>query len=68
MNEPTPNQVFICYAREDMATAKRLYQDLQRAGITPWMDTENLQPGQQWKEMIGYELRRSAYGAMPPCR
>jgi hypothetical protein len=40
MNEPTPNQVFICYAREDMATAKRLYQDLQRAGITPWMDTE----------------------------
>jgi len=61
MNEPTPNQVFICYAREDMATAKRLYQDLQRAGIMLWMDTENLQPGQQWKEMIGYELRRSAF-------
>lgn len=44
-----------------MAMAKRLYQDLRRAGMTPWMDAENLQVGQQWKEVIAYELRRSAW-------
>ena len=54
-------RVFICYAREDMATAKRLYQDLRRPGIRPWMDTEDLQPGQQWKEIITYELQRSDF-------
>ncbi|GAK60594.1 serine/threonine protein kinase [Candidatus Vecturithrix granuli] len=54
-------KVFICYAREDMAIAKYLYQDLRQPGIRPWMDTEDLQPGQQWKEVIADELQRSDF-------
>ena len=54
-------KVFICYAREDMAIAKRLYRDLRRPGIRPWMDTEDLHPGQQWKT----ERRAEPGGAMP---
>ncbi len=34
-------KIFICYAREDMATAKKLYKDLQRAGVTPWSNTQH---------------------------
>lgn len=52
----TDIRVFICYAREDMATAKRLYQDLQRAGVLtvlqPFLITQKEQVFheiQEWK-------------------
>ncbi len=45
-------KVFICYARENMATAKKLYQDLKRAGVNPWMDKEDLLPGQNFTQAI----------------
>ncbi len=54
-------KIFICYAREDMATAKRLYKDLQRAGVTPWLDIEDLQPGQQWEVVIADVLKQSSF-------
>ena len=44
--------VFISYAREDFAKAKRLYEDLKEARIIPWLDKESLLPGQQWKTAI----------------
>jgi hypothetical protein len=54
-------KVFLCYAREDMAVAKRLYQDLQRCGITPWLDIEDLQPGQIWDAVIADVITQSSY-------
>jgi hypothetical protein len=54
-------QVFLCYAREDAALAKRLYADLKAAGLSPWMDTEDLLPGQKWKHLINEALKRSSY-------
>ncbi len=55
------NQVFISYAREDWQHAKRLYDDLKQTGATPWMDTEDLRAGQQWKTLINQAIRKSAY-------
>ena len=51
MNELKPEevkkqQVFICYAKEDIQTAERLYQDLKQKGIQVWMDKKSLLPGQ----------------------
>jgi hypothetical protein len=54
-------QVFISYAREDEGTARKLYADLQRAGVRPWMDKENLLPGQHWKTAIQQAIRQSDY-------
>lgn len=54
-------QVFICYAREDQKMARRLYDDLKRAGVTPWIDCEDLLPGQKWRLMINQALKNSAY-------
>lgn len=59
--EQTDIKVFICYAREDMAIAKKLYKDLQRAGIKPWLDIEDLQPGQKWEVVIADVLKQSDF-------
>jgi hypothetical protein len=39
-------RVFISYAREDQEIAKRLYEDLKRTGVEPWIDCHELIPGQ----------------------
>ena len=54
-------QVFISYAREDIATAKRLYQDLKTAGVKPWMDEYDLLVGQNWKATITRTIERSDF-------
>ena len=45
-------RVFLAYAEEDRADAKRLYAALQKAGFEPWMDQEKLLPGQNWPRAI----------------
>ena len=52
-------KVFISYATEDYATAKRLYDDLKKNGITAWLDRENLLPGQTWRDEIPRVIRKS---------
>ncbi len=54
-------RVFICYAREDLHVARRLYADLRQAGIIPWLDVEDLLPGQQWRLVINRAIKDSAY-------
>jgi hypothetical protein len=54
-------KIFISYAREDSTIAQRLYHDLRRAGAEPWLDTENLLPGQQWQPAIRYAITECEY-------
>jgi len=54
-------KIFISYADEDYETAKRLYDDLQNAGIEPWLDREDLLPGQNWKTMIPRVIKSCSY-------
>lgn len=54
-------QVFLAYAQEDCAHVKRLYDSLQAAGFEPWMDTENLLPGQNWPRAIQRAIELSDY-------
>ena len=44
--------VFLAYALEDRAKIKRLYRQLQKAGLEPWMDCQKLIPGQNWPRAI----------------
>ena len=53
--------VFISYAREDEALAQRLYQDLRRCGVEPWLDLEDLPVGSNWKREIGLTIRNSKF-------
>ena len=54
-------RLFLAYAQEDRANVKRLYRDLHDAGFEPWMDTENLLPGQNWPRAIERAIETSDY-------
>jgi TIR domain len=48
----TNKRVFISYAKEDKGFAEKLYNDIQQAGVEPWIDTVDLVPGQPWDSAI----------------
>jgi len=54
-------KVFVSYAKEDYKVAKKIYDDLKRIGISPWLDTEDLKPGQNWREGIQLAIKESDY-------
>ena len=54
-------RVFLAYAQEDRALVKRLYHELHAAGFEPWMDSENLLPGQNWPRAIERAIDTSDY-------
>ncbi|MCP4351968.1 MAG: TIR domain-containing protein [Desulfobacterales bacterium] len=54
-------KVFISYAREDLEIARKLYHDLRKAGVKPWLDEEDLLPGQKWEAKIEKVIRGSLY-------
>ncbi|MDM8552832.1 TIR domain-containing protein [Desulfobacterales bacterium HSG2] len=41
-------KVFISCSREDVKIAKKLYSDLRKEGIEPWMAKMDILPGQNW--------------------
>lgn len=44
-----PLRLFICYAHEDKTAIRSLYQQLDAAGTCPWLDEEDILPGQDWQ-------------------
>jgi len=54
-------KVLISYAREDIEIARKLRDDLEKAGIKTWLDKEDLLPGQKWRDVISREIRESSY-------
>ena len=54
-------QVFIAYVREDRELADRLYQTVDAAGFSPWMDTRKLLPGQNWPRAIETAIENSEF-------
>ncbi len=52
--------VFLCHASYDKPQVRKLYDRLSGEGwITPWLDEENLLPGQDWRTEISYAVRKS---------
>lgn len=63
-------KVFISYAREDYASAKKLFDYLKQLNdIEPWLDKESLLPGMDWKHEIMVALRESRFVVLllSPC-
>ncbi len=54
-------KVFISYAREDFEIARKLRDDLEKAGIKTWLDKEDLLPGQKWRTIISKEIRECSH-------
>lgn len=51
--------VFLCHASEDKPAVRGLYQQLYAIGTLPWLDEENLLPGQNWQYEIPKAVRKS---------
>lgn len=52
-------KIFLSYARENKMEIKSLYSRLKASGFTPWMDTEDILPGQEWETCIKDAIRTS---------
>ena len=49
--------VFLCHNSADKAEVKKIAEELKRRGVRPWLDVDELRPGQAWQlaleEQIG---------------
>ena len=60
LNQLIPKlMVFLCHSSEDKPKVRNLYKRLVSDGFNPWLDEENLLPGQPWDETILKAVRES---------
>ncbi len=52
-------KVFLCYAHSDKETVHNLYARIMENGVYAWLDTEDLQPGQNWQHEIRKAILKS---------
>jgi formylglycine-generating enzyme required for sulfatase activity len=58
-------RIFLAHASEDKKRVRKLYQDLKSQGFEPWLDEEDLLPGQTWEAEISRAIR--AAGVFVAC-
>lgn len=57
----TKIQIFLSYAREDRNKVADVYRTLAAEGFAPWMDTEDIELGEEWEPTINRAIRRSDF-------
>lgn len=53
--------VFISYAREDVEKVKRIRNRLAEAGMRPWLDIDQILPGEKWDKKIKEGLEQADF-------
>ncbi len=56
-----PVQIFLCHASEDKPKVIEVYRFLKQQGFKPWLDKEDLLPGQRWDQEIPKALKASDF-------
>ena len=54
-------QIFLSYVRDDEKKVKAIYKRLSDVGFQPWMDVEDLYPGERWEFRIKAAIRHSDF-------
>jgi len=52
-------KVFLCHSSSDKPKVRELYIQLRRDNINPWLDEENILPGQDWENEIANAVNNS---------
>lgn len=52
-------KIFLCHAHEDKVVIREIYRGLASFGVAPWLDEENLLPGQRWRQEISKAIRET---------
>lgn len=50
-------RIFLAHASEDKPAVRQLYRELKARAFAPWLDVEDLLPGQVWKTEIPKAIR-----------
>jgi hypothetical protein len=58
--EREKRRVFIIYAREDLEAARNLSANLRELGFNPWLDVDEISPGQVWRKSVINALEKSS--------
>lgn len=56
---PRSLRVFICHSSDDKSIVRDVSRKLRAEGIEPWLDEEDLLPGQDWNQEITQAVRSS---------
>jgi repressor LexA len=54
---PRRMRVFLCHSSGDKLSVREIYQRLKARDLDPWLDEENLLPGQDWEQEIRKAVR-----------
>lgn len=54
------NRIFLAHASEDKARVQQLYNQLKKRGFSPWLDSTDLIPGQNWEIEIPKAIKRAS--------
>jgi hypothetical protein len=57
MKNPRPLRIFLCHSSGDKQVIRELFRRLRDDGFDPWLDEENLLPGQNWEQVIASVVR-----------
>ncbi|MEO1392618.1 MAG: SUMF1/EgtB/PvdO family nonheme iron enzyme [Cyanobacteria bacterium J06634_5] len=52
-------RIFLAHAKEDKDAVTQLYHRLKESGYRPWLDKEDLLPGQNWRAEIPKAIKNS---------
>jgi len=52
-------RVFLCHASSDKPRVRGVYLQLRQSGFLPWLDEEDLLPGQDWRAQISKAVRQA---------
>ena len=58
---PKGKRVFLAHSSIDKELVRKLYRELKKRGLQPWLDEEDLLPGQDWTLEIPKAIRRCDY-------
>ena len=53
----SPLRAFLCHSSSDKEAVRQLYRRLRADGIWPWLDEEDILPGQVWAQEIRKAIR-----------
>jgi hypothetical protein len=56
---PRKLRAFLCHAQEDKDHVRKIYDRLLDADVEPWMDEQNLLPGQNWEGEIKNAIKNT---------
>jgi hypothetical protein len=56
---PRSVSVFLCHSSQDKPLVRELHAQLKQDGFAPWLDSEDILPGEEWEAAIRHAVRSS---------